>query len=136
MYRLDVSETEFHGLKKEQSLLVDFTTFPSKFVQYLAQCLACEKDENPKFICVMTSDGPDSDATFAVIETNNFKHLQHLALRFRPGNDDMVKRYLSDRLSACRDVRVDLDGRLESAEAQIQALSSQLENVGIACKLC
>ena len=38
-YSLEVSETEFHVLKKEQSLLVDFSTFPANLVDLLDHCL-------------------------------------------------------------------------------------------------
>ena len=33
LYTLDISEDDFHLLKTEQSILVDFPTFPSKFVE-------------------------------------------------------------------------------------------------------
>ena len=33
-----------------------------------------------------------------VIETNPFKHLTHLSLKFIPGNDSDIKKYLADCL--------------------------------------
>ena len=33
--------------------------------------------------------------TLKVIETNPFKHLTHLSLNLRPGNDHDVKKYLA-----------------------------------------
>ena len=39
-----------------------------------------------------------SSSTLNVIETNSFKHLTHLALKFLPGSDSDVKKYLADCL--------------------------------------
>ena len=39
LYTLDVNEADFHELKRDQSLLVDFGAFPSKFIELLEQCL-------------------------------------------------------------------------------------------------
>ena len=47
LYTMDVSETEFHALKHEQSILVDFAAFPSKFVELLEHCLSCSRDDLP-----------------------------------------------------------------------------------------
>ncbi len=39
-----------------------------------------------------------SSSTLNIIETNSFKHLTHLALKFLPGSDSDVKKYLADCL--------------------------------------
>lgn len=57
LYTLDISEDEFHALKTEQSLLVDFHTFPSKLVELLRQCQAAANDEHPKFVAVLSTGG-------------------------------------------------------------------------------
>eukprot|EP00965_Chrysotila_dentata_P094157 3112471-Pleurochrysis_carterae.AAC.1 len=49
LHLLDISEDDFHALKAEQSLLVDFETFPSKLVELLAQCVAAAAHETPRF---------------------------------------------------------------------------------------
>lgn len=36
--------------------------------------------------------------TLYVVETNPFKHLTHLSLKFLPGSDAEVKKYLADCL--------------------------------------
>ena len=38
LYTLDVGEDDFHELKRDQSLLVDFDAFPRKFIELLASC--------------------------------------------------------------------------------------------------
>lgn len=57
LYTLDISEDEFHSLKTEQSLLVDFQTFPSKLVELLRQCQASASDEHPRFVAVLATGG-------------------------------------------------------------------------------
>lgn len=123
LYTLDISEDEFHTLKTEQSLLVDFQTFPSKLVELLRQCQAAAADEHPRFVAVLamgavgggTSLGagfgsghlgahlgalaPPTHAhggaigapTLTVTETNPFRQLCHLSLRFVAGNDHAIK---------------------------------------------
>ena len=43
-----MSEEEFYQLKQEQGLLVDFPSFPMKFIELLNMCIACEKEAHPK----------------------------------------------------------------------------------------
>jgi len=49
-YSLEVSESDFHILKKEQSLLVDFAAFPAKFIELLEQCIGSAELESPKYV--------------------------------------------------------------------------------------
>ena len=48
LYQLDIGEDDFHTLKSEQNLLVDFAHFPVKFIELLEECIACRNDEHPK----------------------------------------------------------------------------------------
>ena len=43
-------------------------------------------------------NGDRSTAMLNVVETNPFKHLTHLSLKFVPGSDSDVKKYLADCL--------------------------------------
>ena len=46
LFAMDVNEADFHDLKQDQCLLVDFATFPSKFIELLEKCVIdIEKDE-------------------------------------------------------------------------------------------
>jgi spindle assembly abnormal protein 6 len=133
LYTLDISEDEFHSLKTEQSLLVDFQTFPSKLVELLRQCQAAAADEHPRFVAVLSTGGgagaggsslaggiggiggksgfgsahhggplsplaaPSHGGlaigapTLTITETNPFRQLCHLSLRFIAGNDHAIK---------------------------------------------
>ena len=51
-------------------------------------------------VCSGTDQGL---ASLHVVETNPFKHLTHLSLKFLPGSDADVKKYLADCL---KDIQV------------------------------
>ena len=47
-FDLEINDEEFHALKQEQNLLVDFLQFPAKFVELLEACISCRNDDHPK----------------------------------------------------------------------------------------
>ena len=108
LYTLDVSEDEFHRLKHDQSLLVEFGEFPTNVIALLNAC----NESSPTFSAVLdtttmpigahpsssTTTPPHQGCTFNIVESNNFKVLKHLSLRFRAGTDASVKKYLAERL--------------------------------------
>ena len=99
-HHMEVSEDEFQSLKVEQSILVDFAQFPDKFIELLEECIASRGEENPRFLAVLRvgADGePDQNSSLGVVETNKFKHLSHISLAFKPGDDASIKQYLAAR---------------------------------------
>ncbi len=99
-----MSETEFHLLKKEQSLLVDFSTFPANLVELLDSCIDATSSQQthdmhtPRFVAVMNLlNNPSS--VFSILETNPFKYLKHIELKFRPASDQTLKQHLADSLT-------------------------------------
>ena len=48
-YSLRMSEEDFSVLKSQQGLLIDFSSFPSKFVQLVERCVAEYQTESPKY---------------------------------------------------------------------------------------
>lgn len=48
--QLDIGEEDFHTVKNEQNLLVDFQQFPHKFIELLEECVKCRNQENPKYV--------------------------------------------------------------------------------------
>jgi spindle assembly abnormal protein 6 len=109
-HHMEVSEDEFQSLKVEQSILVDFAQFPDKFIELLEECIASRGEENPRVLAVLRvgADGePDQNSSLGVVETNKFKHLSHISLAFKPGDDASIKQYLAARLM---DVKGERDG--------------------------
>ena len=116
LFSLDIAEDDFHALRAQQNLLVDFVQFPIKFIELLEECINNAHEDHPKYIknrvfrfdsevtrCIfdrflahLVSDPSCRYAGFNIIETNSFKHINHLSLQFLPGNDASVKEYLAN----------------------------------------
>jgi chromosome segregation ATPase len=91
LYTLRVVDADFHVLKTEQSLLVDFQTFPTMLAALLQECRAGGK--------YAAQFAVGAEGTLSLTETNGFRELTHLFLKFRRGNDDAIKEHLAGRLS-------------------------------------
>jgi chromosome segregation ATPase len=91
LYALRVLDADFHVLKNEQSLLVDFQTFPTMLATLLQECRAGGKYAGQFSV--------GAEGTLSLIETNGFRELTHLFLKFRKGNDDAIKEHLAGRIS-------------------------------------
>ena len=86
LYTLDMSEVEYHQLKNEQCLLIDFQNFTPFLINMLDTCL---KDEN--FICILHKKNVN-EALFVIQERTKFKEINHLILNVTQANDLSVKK--------------------------------------------
>lgn len=108
LYLMEISETEFHSIKQEQSLLIEFQQFPSKFYEML-EMASIIPNQNSKFedvnlnfnksiatnyVCILHHTNP-TDALLIVQEITQFRQLNHLILRVKTANDAILKKYLS-----------------------------------------
>ncbi len=50
-YSLEVNEDDFQTLKVEQCILVDFATFPYKFIELLEQCIISASHDSSRYAC-------------------------------------------------------------------------------------
>ena len=149
LYILDVGEQDFHHLKRDQSLLVEFPVFPSKLIELIELCLGSCGSTTTTVGAMNTSSSSSSSSSglgdaasylssfsanldissgvFSVIEANRFKQLTHISLQLRQGNDAAIKAYLASRLVFINTVAGkrsrDLDGALAELEAVTHALS-------------
>ena len=125
---MEVSEEEFQSLKVEQSILVDFAQFPDKFIELLEECIASRGEESPRFLAVLrVGADADENSSLGVVETNKFKHLSHISLAFKPGDDAAIKQYLAARLM---DVKGERDDRAKShrdTSEELRAARGELE---------
>lgn len=107
LYNLAISEEDFQSLKVQQGLLVDFASFPQKFIDLLNQCILEQDKENPRFLLQLSSPSSPvldhSPANLNVVETNAFKHLTHLSLKLLHGTDVEIKKYLAVCLSCVKE---------------------------------
>lgn len=53
--------------------------------------------QSAAFVCIFEI-GLSDEAEFKIVQTNQFKASDHLKLRFKKGNDQSIKKYLSQKL--------------------------------------
>lgn len=66
-----------------------------------------------------TSDS-NGQSVFSIVETNPFKQLTHLSLRFVPGDDAVIKAYLAARLAQVGASRRMLSNSLKQTSEELQ----------------
>ncbi|NXT17371.1 SAS6 protein, partial [Syrrhaptes paradoxus] len=119
LYNLVISEEDFQSLKSQQGLLVDFSAFPQKFIDLLQQCIQEQNKDTPRFLLQLVSSASVLDHTpvsLNVVETNPFKHLTHLSLKFLPGNDAEIKKFLASCLKCLKEDKMMLEEKLRKTE--------------------
>uniref|UniRef100_A0A8C4P643 Spindle assembly abnormal protein 6 homolog n=1 Tax=Dromaius novaehollandiae TaxID=8790 RepID=A0A8C4P643_DRONO len=119
LYNLVISEEDFQSLKSQQGLLVDFSAFPQKFIDLLQQCIQEQNKDIPRFLLQLVSSASVLDHTpvsLNVVETNPFKHLTHLSLKFLPGNDAEIKKFLASCLKCLKEDKEMLEQKLRKTE--------------------
>lgn len=135
LYTLEISEDDFHALKTEQNILVDFHKFPANFVELLRECQSAAAEEHPRFVAQLSTLG--GEPVLTVTETNSFRQLAHLALRFVAGNDAAIKRHLAGRVAefkaqllATSDELGERTSQLESTSERAAAQADRLRTLG------
>ncbi|NXT52715.1 SAS6 protein, partial [Pluvianellus socialis] len=122
LYNLVISEEDFQSLKSQQGLLVDFSAFPQKFIDLLQQCIQEQNKDIPRFLLQLVSSASVLDHTpvsLNVVETNPFKHLTHLSLKFLPGNDVEIKKFLASCLKSLKEDKMTLEEKLRKTEEDL-----------------
>ncbi|CAM9856703.1 unnamed protein product [Choristocarpus tenellus] len=177
LYTLQVGEDDYHQLKHEQCLRVDFKSFPQKFIELLHSCRrgAVGNEDSaqnlpspsalsmggtggrydigegggwggsyglgssgegqggyaPSFLARLETQSADGCPIFSLIETNPFKELTHLSLRFRAGNDAAIKAYLAARL---RQVKAESGQASRSLAEASSALAQERSRAAALCE--
>ncbi|XP_050819575.1 spindle assembly abnormal protein 6 homolog isoform X2 [Gopherus flavomarginatus] len=132
LYNLVISEEDFQSLKCQQGLLVDFSAFPQRFVDLLQQCIQEQNKDTPRFLLQLVSSASVLDHTPAflnVVETNPFKHLTHLSLKFLPGNDAEIKKFLAICLKCIKEEKSLLEQKLKKTEDDLTRQLSYTQQV-------
>lgn len=143
-HSLLLGEGDFHALKSEQRLLVDFQSFPSQLVDLLRRCmeshsapqgatpaqLGANNVANGSLQMIARLEcGSGGDSTFSIIESNQFRELTYIALRLRQGTDEAVKQYLAGKLRSCKTENADLSERLRASEEALSVTRVQVEDL-------
>lgn len=101
-FSLALGEGDFHALRSEQRLLVDFQSFPEELAGLLRRCCSNEGVAPGSRMVACLDCGASGEGMFAIIESNHFRELTHIALRLRQGSDEVVKQHLAKKLRASR----------------------------------
>ena len=131
LYTLEISEDDFHVLKMDQNILVDFAAFPTNLIELLRECQSRPSDEASRFAAVLStlSGAP----VLTITETNQFRQLAHLALKFIAGNDAAIKRHLAGRVVDFKEqlqtTNIELAARLAKLHELDELSSSQAEQL-------
>lgn len=143
LYSLQVTEQDFHLLKKDQCLLVDFKSFPAKVIELLDLCNAQVRGTDAEQSPTAASQGvaspgkffvglkiQDIGAVMSIIEANQFKHLTHLSLSFRASDDTTMKKYLASRLKQSLTTSARLSQQLTETRTELVLLKDEHRDLG------
>ena len=128
LHSLEINEDAFQRLKHDQSILVDFVDFPAQIIELLKECLDAKNSPNPKFLTVL-SIGSEDSSVVGIVETNKFKHLCHISMKFQPGTDTTIKEYLSQRLAETRSARNVLQSKLVATSDKLETVQAEAESL-------
>lgn len=113
-YSLKLTESDYHFLKSDQRLLVEFSQFPS-MVEELVRS---------KMTLVFTLDVA-GDATLSFVEANQFRELTYLALKLRKGTDESIKSYLAARLLTYKTNTSNLENEVSCLRAELKRVRDE-----------
>jgi len=125
LFLLDVGEQDFHLLKRDQSLLVEFNVSPTKLIELVELCFAAESQAHENAPQSYMPKLDLSTGILSVVETNMFKQLTHISLQLRPGNDAAIKAYLASRLMLSLTVNRRLNRDLEGVQETLTTVESE-----------
>nr|XP_033784445.1 spindle assembly abnormal protein 6 homolog isoform X2 [Geotrypetes seraphini] len=122
LYNLTVGEEDFQSLKNQQGLLVEFSAFPQRFIDLLDQCILEKEKQVPRFLLQLVTSASALDhmpSSLNIIETNPFKHLNHLSLKLLAATDGDIKKYLAACIQNLKVENSTLEERLHKVEEEL-----------------
>jgi len=125
-----LTEGDFAVLREEQSLLVDFSSFPDMLIALLRLTSSSSDITSREYSCILTvrSDPtPGGTSCLSIVQTNHFKNLTHLSLQLRLATDASLKRYLAERLTYTKELLVESNASLVNSLDASKKLSSLAE---------
>ncbi|XP_061681332.1 spindle assembly abnormal protein 6 homolog isoform X3 [Syngnathoides biaculeatus] len=145
LFNLTLCQEDFQSLKVQQGLLIEFSSFPEKLIELVDQCQSEQSSDHPsktKNVCRFQlllsreSASPDGPAHLSVMETNSFKHINHLSLsdvedkrganRFNIFLFQAEKEALEVKLQK---TRADLSTQLNYAQQALSERNQELERL-------
>ena len=126
LYALECGESEFHAIKQEQAIVIDFLTFPLKIIELLQRCTK-KNDESQSYIC-MLDKGHGFEGTLNICENNLFRQISHLSLKLRSGSDEIIKKHLAAKLKEYKSNCETLEIKLSNTEEMLQLKTAECKD--------
>ncbi|EER03977.1 merozoite surface protein, putative [Perkinsus marinus ATCC 50983] len=131
LYTLSLAETDYHTLKTEQRLLVDFQNFPKMITELVAECAhnGSSPPTGGQNMSVYLAVGESTvESTLSIIEANQFREITHLCLRMRKGTDEVLKHYLASKLSHFQQLAERLEETLCNTEKELRRVTTERQS--------
>jgi len=128
-HSLVLGEGDFHSLRSEQRLLVDFQSFPEQLADLLRRCCKEVQGASSGRMVACLECGPAGDSQFNIVESNHFRELTHIALKLRQGSDEVVKQHLANKLRASRAEAASCSERLALSSEALAQSRKQVEEL-------
>jgi spindle assembly abnormal protein 6 len=130
-HSLILTEVDFAALRDDQSLLVDFSSFPDMLIALLRSTSSSSDIASREYSCILTVRGdptPGGTSCMSIVQTNHFKNLTHLSLQLRLATDASLKRYLAARLTYTKELLVESNASLINSLGASKKFSSLAES--------
>lgn len=147
LYLMELSESEFHSIKQDQSLLIEFQQFPGKFFEMLELSslgnninnnnnlnskfddvnINLNKSAASNYVCIIHHTNPN-DALLIIQEITQFRQLNHLILRIKTANDSMLKNYLSSLVKLYKNKYENLSKEHSELSENFDCCNNNLKN--------
>ncbi|XP_003374485.1 hypothetical protein Tsp_03681 [Trichinella spiralis] len=130
LYTSSIFEDDFQHIKEQQNLLISFDAFPNKLIELLECALFEDSKPEPKYVLnfyCTSSDFPhwngtrksEFQAMIEIAESNQFKHLVHIALIFEVANQNLLQKHLCSLVSSLKKEKCRMNEHLFELEAQL-----------------
>ncbi len=123
LYLLDMTDLEFHQLKEEQCLLIDFQNFSSFFSKMVDNC---QNDKN--YVCILHKRNVN-EALLIFQERTQFRELNHLILNVIQANDNVLKKFLGNLSMQYKSQYLSTNDNLEKLSLDYENLQKENEEL-------
>ena len=114
LYLLDITDIEFHQLKEDQCLLIDFQNFSTFFAQMMDNC---QNDKN--YVCILHKRNLN-EALLIFQERTQYKELNHLILNLVQANDNLLKKFLGNLSMQYKNKYISTNEQLEKMNGEYE----------------
>jgi len=121
------SAEDYEVLKREQSLLVSFSSFPVKLVEHLNNCSDRDGDVKQKFELWLERQHEREGRLFSILEPNEFRTLKRLTLVLRPATQDELEIHVTNAIQQLRTEIRRLENIEKEAKEREHVLIKELE---------